>query len=362
MNKSMRAQSGFTIVELLVVIAVITILLAMLLPALSGAQNRAKKNTELNHLRQIGMAWTMYANNNNDTALPGYIDEDVQERWRIRIEFPYDPDDIDQDADGFDGSGIALPGRRTQVTPQPRPDADETGATWAWRLMPYFDFAYETVLGYHDDADRSARSLVQNREFVARHPAFGYNGLYVGGRWRIGTGERPQFYFSNARKATPGGDGGRVNLVARSVSQIQRTSEVVIFASAMRVPQPQIVGQILDIDPGYHIVTPPTVGEEPQWGYPPVDGVGAGMGMGSAATGGGIAFGTGDPRQIATFASPALIPIGRYNGLVPILHADGSVDTQTPGAMVDQQLWIDAARTRDFMHTLDDDENDFAEF
>lgn len=368
MNKSTRGHRGFTIVELLVVIAVISILLAMLLPALSGAQDRARKNTEVNHLRQIGMAWTVYANNNNDTALPGYIDEEVQERWRIRIEFPYEPEDMEEESDeGFGGIGLLgrfdatsrTPGLYSQVTPEPESDIDETGATWVWRLMPYFDFAYETVIGYHDDPDRTVRSLVQNRDFVARHPGFGYNGLYIGGRWRIGTGERPQFYFSGASEATPGGNSGRINVVVRNVSQIQRTSELVIFASAMRVPQPRRVDHVQDIDPGYHTITPPIVGDEPQWGHEPAEGFGTGL---TPSSPGQAVFGTGDPRQITTFATPALVPIGRYNGLVPILRADGSVSTQTPGAMIDQRLWIDAARTRDFEHSLETDESEFAEF
>jgi prepilin-type processing-associated H-X9-DG protein/prepilin-type N-terminal cleavage/methylation domain-containing protein len=52
---------AFTLVELLVVIAVIGLLAALLLPVLSRAKAQAQSTACKNHLRQIGLALTMYA-------------------------------------------------------------------------------------------------------------------------------------------------------------------------------------------------------------------------------------------------------------------------------------------------------------
>jgi len=58
---------GFTLVELLVVIAVIAILASLLLPALNRAKSKAEGIFCLNNTKQLLVAWQVYADDHNDS-------------------------------------------------------------------------------------------------------------------------------------------------------------------------------------------------------------------------------------------------------------------------------------------------------
>jgi prepilin-type N-terminal cleavage/methylation domain-containing protein/prepilin-type processing-associated H-X9-DG protein len=70
LNKA-ETRKGFTLVELLVVIAVIALLMAILLPALRKARIQAKRVACLSGLRQLLTAWMAYADNSDGKLVNG---------------------------------------------------------------------------------------------------------------------------------------------------------------------------------------------------------------------------------------------------------------------------------------------------
>jgi len=60
-------KKALTLVELLVAIAIIGMLAALFVPALGSAREQARRAQCANNLRQIGMAWGLYLDDNNET-------------------------------------------------------------------------------------------------------------------------------------------------------------------------------------------------------------------------------------------------------------------------------------------------------
>jgi len=67
----MSQKKGFTLIELLVVIAIIAVLMAILMPALNRVKEQGKRSTCLNNLKQLTLAWIMYADENDDNLVNG---------------------------------------------------------------------------------------------------------------------------------------------------------------------------------------------------------------------------------------------------------------------------------------------------
>ena len=69
----MKNRVAFTLPQLLVTVAVISLLALAILPSLQSDHDTLQRALCANNLREIGQAITMYAGDNNDFFPPGYV-------------------------------------------------------------------------------------------------------------------------------------------------------------------------------------------------------------------------------------------------------------------------------------------------
>ena len=84
----MRAGGGFTIIELLVIIAVLSSLLAILLPVLTKARVNARRVACKSNLRQIASAWHLYLDDNDGQFYQGLNANLAYGGWRGMMQGP----------------------------------------------------------------------------------------------------------------------------------------------------------------------------------------------------------------------------------------------------------------------------------
>jgi len=305
---TLHKTRGFSITELMIVIAIIGILISIVYPALNAARKSAKKTHELSLISQVGKAWTMYSVGHQDRLLPGYVSAPVQEYQEVAWAFP--DESIVPPAPNYD------------------PDLPNDAGPWPWRLLDYLDNDWRSLLFYRDvDWDGSAGRLIDHAGVIATEPAFGYNGYYLGGNWFIDNHSNRPTYEFNAVSLT---DERVVNVVSTVAAHIKNPTRQLVFCSTFLAD----IGthtNLSDDTPGTYFAIPSILARVQKWEV------------------------LGSNLVEANFETP--IPLGRFNGLPAICYADGHTESVEIETLLDQQLWISKAETiedipaSEFSHT-----------
>ncbi len=159
-------RRAFTLMELLIVVAMIAVLVGIVVVSLSGVRGAASRTKSLSGLRQMVMGYSLYSQDNNGRLLPGYIDTAL-----MAIGEP------------FENLRVSLPSGETL--------SDVDMQSYVWRLAPYVDDSWQTFFEESDagamtaftaDYQRMA-SPGQSHEpgLISENPSFGLNSIFVGG-------------------------------------------------------------------------------------------------------------------------------------------------------------------------------------
>jgi prepilin-type N-terminal cleavage/methylation domain-containing protein len=185
--KSEEARRGFTLLELLVVIAVIAVLMGMLLPALQGARRTGRLAQGMSNMRTLASAGQSYAGEFKD-ALFTFTWERDRVYW----------DPMDPAADGFDPQPTNMRAAAQQATYVLRKHAGMSSAQMPnLAQMPWFPFtrySHLVLVGYAGETLPLLAAInPEDRHQLqwARDPAGYVQGLYTP---NIGTGPKAPKY------------------------------------------------------------------------------------------------------------------------------------------------------------------------
>jgi prepilin-type N-terminal cleavage/methylation domain-containing protein/prepilin-type processing-associated H-X9-DG protein len=148
-----RRSSGFTLLELLVVVGIIAILAGLLLPALGKAKSQARKVNEMSSAHQLMLAWAMYADDHGERVLKGYRH--------------------------------FAPGEELPVDNTGKPVPHPIDCRYPWRLAPWLGKSFSTM---YANENRPLLEQFQRMPdpFIGTYaasvfPSLGINATFVGG-------------------------------------------------------------------------------------------------------------------------------------------------------------------------------------
>jgi type II secretory pathway pseudopilin PulG len=320
-------RRAFTIVELLVTVGIIALLAGLLLVGIGSARGAAQARRQASNLRQLHVAWTMYADQANGSILPGFVETKVQEAWKIRAKAP-----------------AKIPGSDSDRLPR------EVSQSYPWRLMPCMDNAWDVMMDQRP-GEASAQTAATAAPWtdrpgaiapdpiasiaaiaadtpgrtVALQPSFAYNGWHIGGVWRARPEGPPRLALGDAKptaafaSALKLGESASLNVILQKIAAARLPDQLTLFCPASLAP----AGGPDDLPhpeaPGTPLVAPPSLAGSRIWE--------------SSAT---------DPDTMRVLV-PQAVPTRRDARPLQRVTIDGAVPTTSIADMADLRCWIDLA-------------------
>lgn len=283
--------SAFTLIELMVVIAIIALLIAILLPALGRARDTAKAATVLNGGRQLMIGYTAYQEDYKGHVIFGYV--------------PNDPETI---------NGV-VPSYRDRVTGHTI--TGQAVARYPARLFPYVGSVWEILQIQHGDAIEKPEAgddplTVFDRVYgLGSSPTFGLNAVFIGG-------DRDFYGFNKVGgNHTPVYDDPRVVFYNY---QVRRPSELVTFSTAGSMRLYNATGELSN---GSHRVNSPKLGVTDVW------------------------TSSGDTYVPQAPGNNVSAPRGYYADQPAVAYFDGHVAREGASVLDDMRRWCVAATSAD---------------
>ena len=289
----MPARPGFSLVELMVVVAVIGMLTAIVVPAATSMQRSAEAATELSSARRMTTAWLSWSTDHNGQLLESQLEAGA---------------DLPAGSAPTHHNGTAIP--------------DMARRRWLWRLYDHLDDPVSTLWSgaqrhWWDTVMDGSGDMSTKLYTASLHPTFGINGEWIGGRQSndSDTWTLTQYLQSQDALATP--------LFAEAIAQLKRPADLVLFASA-RGTDTTSGGQPVE---GWWRIEPP---------YKP----GADTGQANWAQDDDGSFMT--PTDTSEPADAGFVS-ARHGGRTVTAAPDGSVHTEPFQQLPDMRRWADGA-------------------